>query len=149
VIEPKDVEEFMLYAKTWVKNLHGHHGTEEEVAFPLIEDQTRVDGIMNANIVQHEAFGPGVDKFSEYIEAVLDNKSAYDDRKFVELIDDFAIILTAHLADEINTILSLERYEIDWDLCNKRITDHAIQTLNMVSLHLVTAPWILADPLGF
>lgn len=88
---------------------------------------------MNANIVQHEAFRPGIDAFSEYVEAVLNKTSAYDGHKQVELIASFATLLTTHLKDEINTILNLEQYDIDWDKCNKRITDYAIQSLDMVS----------------
>jgi len=133
VTEAKDIKDFMLYAKTWIKCLHGHHATEEEVAFPLIEDETGVSGIMDANIAQHDTFGPCVDRFSEYVSAVSEKKLAYDADKFVELIAGFAHILTTHLNDEINTILSLKNYDIDWEHCNKRITHHAIQSLDMVS----------------
>lgn len=150
VTEPQDVEDFMLYAKTWIKCLHGHHALEEEVTFPLIEAETGVDGIMEANIVQHEAFGPGLDAFSEYVKAVLGKTTAYDGHKFVKLIAGFATLLTTHLRDEINTILSLERYDIDWGKCNKRTTDHAIKSLDMVSVTL-EAPRLhcLLIPLGF
>jgi hypothetical protein len=88
---------------------------------------------MDTSIVQHDAFGPGVDGFSDYIEAVSESKIKYDGNKFVELIIDFATILTTYLSDEINTLVTLERYDIDWGHCNKWITEHAIQSLDVVS----------------
>src|SRR5271156_4891043 len=94
VTEAKDIEDFMLYAKTWIKCLHGHHATGEGVAFPLLEDETGVSGIMDANIVQHDAFSPGIDRFSEYVNAVFEKEAAYDDHKFVKLIENFTPILT-------------------------------------------------------
>lgn len=68
---------------------------------------------MAANVVQHHEFAPGFEIFVKYVKDCLDTKSAerFQADKFRELIDGFAPKLTLHLADEILTLLSLDKYD--------------------------------------
>lgn len=68
---------------------------------------------MAANVVQHHEFAPGFDIFVTYVKDCLDNKSEerFGADKFRQLIDGFAPKLTLHLADEIPTLLSLDKYD--------------------------------------
>lgn len=68
---------------------------------------------MAANVVQHHEFAPGFDIFVKYVKDCLDNKSEerFEAEKFRQLIDGFAPKLSLHLADEIPTLLSLDKYD--------------------------------------
>jgi hypothetical protein len=39
--------------------MHHHHDAEEEVLFPKIELISKETGLMEGNVQQHRAFGPG------------------------------------------------------------------------------------------
>jgi hypothetical protein len=68
---------------------------------------------MAANLVQHHEFAPGFDIWVKYVKDCLDAKSEkrFEADKFRKLIDGFAPKLTLHLADEIETLLSLDKYD--------------------------------------
>lgn len=68
---------------------------------------------MAANVVQHHEFAVGFDIFVKYVKDCSDEKSeeSFDANKFRQLIDDFAAKLTLHLADEIPTLLLLDKYD--------------------------------------
>ncbi|KFY56112.1 hypothetical protein V496_06800 [Pseudogymnoascus sp. VKM F-4515 (FW-2607)] len=90
-----------------------HHELEETVLFPGFEREAGVEGIMAANVVQHHEFAPGFDIFVKYVKDCSDDKSEerFEAKKFRQLIDGFAPKLTLHLADEIPTLLSLDKYD--------------------------------------
>ena len=145
----EDVADFMSYSKTWVQLLHQHHDSEEEMIFPLIESEAGVKSIMDNNIVQHEVFSPGLERFTYYISAVSAKKIAYDGNQMAALIAGFAPLLVAHLGDEIGTLRSLEKYAIESESCSKKITAHALKKLDKVgdTAHPVTGQ--VANSLGF
>jgi len=63
---------------------------------------------------QHHAFRPGMRAFLAYVEECEKGNSAerFDSVKFLRLIDSFRPLLLKHLADEIETLLELEKYDI-------------------------------------
>lgn len=67
-------------------------------------------GCMDANVAQHHAFSEGVDAFKVYIYRCAKDRSLYDGRKMVDLLDLFGSILVQHLTDEIPTIIALGRF---------------------------------------
>lgn len=74
-----------------------------------VEEATGRKGIMVGNIEQHHMFEPGLEALGKY--AMTTTVQEYDGKKLQEVIDSFAPILTTHLAEEIGTLLSLEKYD--------------------------------------
>jgi hypothetical protein len=71
---------------------------------------------MATNVDQHQAFHGGLVQYTEYLQDVSDGKKEYSGEELRRLIDSFMPALREHLADEIGTILALERYEDNVDL---------------------------------
>jgi hypothetical protein len=108
-----------------------HHEGEETVLFPEIEKITGETGIMEKNIEQHHAFLPGLEAWTKYISECRKNEgSEFDAARFTKLIDGFAPQLTTHLAEEIPTLLALDKYNIAevkraWGLFDKAMLNKA------------------------
>lgn len=76
--------------------------------FPDVEAYTGEKGIMEKNVLQHEAFHPGLDEFRKYVfETKVED---YDGKKLRAIMDGFGHILMTHLNEEIETLLGLEKY---------------------------------------
>jgi hemerythrin-like domain-containing protein len=105
----EDIRDFLAYIKHWHDELEHHHSVEEDHFFPRIEALAGVPGIMEGNVEQHNAFEPGLKALGEY--ATSTSVEEYDGKKVQSIIDDFGHILSTHLADEIPTLLDLERYD--------------------------------------
>ncbi|KAH8585675.1 hemerythrin HHE cation binding domain-containing protein [Bisporella sp. PMI_857] len=138
-----DIHDFIGYIKAWCLTLSVHHDTEEAISFPLLEAMTGVKGIMNANVLQHEAFYHGLKALEVYATACHDYKAAYDGNFVREIIDKFGPTLTVHLADEIKTLEAMDDYEerIDWELWTEKTKEHAINLPGME----YAAPMILTN----
>lgn len=52
-IKYADVPDFIGYCLSWYETVKGHHDSEEEVLFPLIEEATGVQGIMDDDKAEH------------------------------------------------------------------------------------------------
>ena len=63
---------------------------------------------MERNIQQHHAFDAGAEKFKEYTHSVT--PETYEGEKLKAIVDEFGPALTAHLSDEIQTLLRLDKY---------------------------------------
>ncbi len=109
-IIPDDEKNFVKYMQCWYIMVHVHHTGEETMFFPAVEEMTGVKDIMEPNISQHHAFHGGLDRFKEYVDAVLAGKEKYDGAKVVEIIDSFGSVLMQHLNDEIPTLLGLRQF---------------------------------------
>jgi hemerythrin-like domain-containing protein len=105
----EDIRDFLAYIKHWHDELHHHHSVEEDFFFPRIETLTGVPGVMEGNVEQHNAFEPGLKALGDY--ATSTSIEDYNGKKVQSIIDDFGHILSTHLADEIPTLLALEKYD--------------------------------------
>jgi hemerythrin-like domain-containing protein len=108
----QDIADFMLFAATWQDTIHHHHELEETFFFPQANELARAtlgESVMDANIDQHRAFEDGLTDMAEFIGAVRDGRRKYDGAALQKCIDRFAPVLTAHLHDEIKTIMRLEK----------------------------------------
>ena len=81
---------------------------------------------MERNVEQHQAFNAGAEKFKDYTYSAT--PANYDGEKLKSIIDDFGPALTAHLSDEIQTLLSLDKYggeklEKAWHELDKKALD--------------------------
>ncbi len=93
---------------------------------------------MAVNVTQHDAFGPPINKFMDYVTAAS-TLEQYDGMKIRALVDGFGEILRVHLNDEIPTLLALNKYGGEklkeaWDMLEKRIQK------DMMKSNLVCSP---------
>ncbi|KAG0649507.1 hypothetical protein D0Z07_4568 [Hyphodiscus hymeniophilus] len=128
VKNPVDVADFLKFMRGWSLVLHMHHETEEDVAFPLLEEMIGLPGFMEKNVEQHKAFGPGMEEFDGYVKSCEQGKETFDGVKVRQIIDGFGEILTQHLTDEIDAYLALEEYDskINWDEYTKKVAKKSV-----------------------
>jgi hypothetical protein len=106
-----DITDFTLFALTWADTIHHHHRAEETHFFPAADALARAalgEGVMEGNLAQHQAFEAGLSEMRAYVEGVRRGEKVYDGAELRRCIDVFAGVLTAHLSDEIGSILKLE-----------------------------------------
>ena len=108
VNEPTDITDLLTFCKAFYLALHHHHWGEEQFFFPAVEAYTKVPGIMEANVNDHQAFDAGLEKFHDYVTTVKPEE--YDAVTFKGLLDGFAVVLERHLRAEIETLLALDKY---------------------------------------
>ena len=109
VRSPTDISDFLFFCAAWVKTVEHHHDSEESVLFPAIEEFTQQPGIMEGNHHQHKAFTPGLNSFLDYAQSTA--LEQYNSDTLKKIINDFTSPLMKHFVDEIDTLLSLERYD--------------------------------------
>lgn len=114
VTEDADIQDLLQFAIFWESWIEEHHLGEEKFFFPDVARITGQKDIMDTNIEQHHSFLPGMHAFLAYVKECKKGSSAgkFDPVKFVHLIDFFGPLLAKHLADEIETLLELEKYDI-------------------------------------
>lgn len=115
ISSPTDIADFALYIKAWADTMHHHHQTEEAAIFPgfdrIAKRAGATESVMDASVNQHHLFEPGLVKLIEYAKDVQGGKRAYVGEEMKRIIDGFAPVLTEHLFDEINTLLSLDKFD--------------------------------------
>jgi hemerythrin-like domain-containing protein len=105
----KGIVAFLQLVRLWHNELEHHHQTEEICLFPRIEQLTGEKNVMEGNVEQHHQFEPGLKALHKYAtETSVKDYNAEDLRK---ILKGFGDILQTHLNDEINTLLSLEKYD--------------------------------------
>ncbi|TAQ83098.1 hypothetical protein B7494_g8580 [Chlorociboria aeruginascens] len=109
----KDVRDLLTYINSWTQTVDHHHATEETVMFPLIEKLAGVPGLMSGPVHQHEEFHGGLIKLQEYSKAFNDRPDEYRWSAVKAIIDGFAPSLYRHLTEEIDVLLSLDKYDGD------------------------------------
>ena len=126
VTMPQDQADFVIFCQAAIEVVHTHHKMEETNLFPQIAAYTGEPDIMDKNVEQHRAFDAGLALFDEYIYAATPD--GYDGTELKSLLVGFADILVAHLRDEIQTLLGLQKYGGEklgpiFDNFNKKVMD--------------------------
>jgi hypothetical protein len=133
-IPTKLVPDFVTFMHAWIVSLENHHLGEETKHFPWLEEMIGVKGIMQVNVDQHHEFEPGVKAFTQYVAGLKNGSEQYSGQKVRDLIDGFGQILLKHLADEIVTLVELEKYDtVDWKAFNQRVVKDETANADMVS----------------
>lgn len=101
--------DFLTFIRAWLLNIHHHHSAEERYFFPRIAAYTGQPDIMARNLAQHHAFQEGVELLQSYCDKEWTGET-YDGKKLREIIDGFGPVLRLHLAQEIETLIDLERF---------------------------------------
>lgn len=112
----KDKLDFVNYAYQWVDMLEEHHQAEEEQFFPQMGELAGVPGLMDSSVEQHQLFHHGLEKFQTYLNEVKAGSAVFDGQTLKDIVDEFMPILRAHLDDEIDALVALEKYDdkCDW-----------------------------------
>lgn len=120
-----DIADFVNYAMIWAQVVDEHHNIEEQTLFPDIEQMVEVPGLLSANIEQHKTFHNGLEEYKEYLGNIKLANDSFDSKKLRAIIDSFLPVLRQHLADEIQTLLGLGKYEdkLDWNKWFKEFQD--------------------------
>ena len=109
VRETEDIVDFLFFVRSWANWVGHHHHLEETLMFPSFEKIMEKPGFLQANIEQHHAFEPGLNKLRDFT-----NDTKPDDYSFEVLqgiIQDFASGLQQHLREEIPTLLAMRPYD--------------------------------------
>lgn len=142
-----DVTDFLTMCQIWWETVHHHHSMEEEYFFPAIEEYTGDKCIMEIIINQHSAFQASVELFRTYV--FQKTPDIYDGAKLKEIIDSFGPILAQRLAEEIDSLLGLDKFGGDKlekayrDLDAKiiaSITNKVCDSLSRVKISMLTVP---------
>ncbi|KAE9971842.1 hypothetical protein EG328_004520 [Venturia inaequalis] len=104
----KDIKAFLRLIRLWHDELEHHHRIEEQFFFPKIEEITGVVNFMSQSIDQHQSFSPGVAALLNY--SIMTSVTTYHATDLQRIIDSFGETLQSHLHDEIDALLSLEKY---------------------------------------
>jgi hemerythrin-like domain-containing protein len=128
--EENDQKDMVTFAYALCLMIHEHHETEETLYFPLIEQAAGISDIMSRNVVQHEAFTPGLHLFETYVRQLRNGVATWDSARFMSLVESFAPTLTTHLADEINTLLDLEQYNLNWAPIMKSVQENVLANID-------------------
>ncbi|KAI1266293.1 hypothetical protein F5Y18DRAFT_426191 [Xylariaceae sp. FL1019] len=106
-VSAKDASDFLFFIASWSGWVLHHHNLEEANMFPKFEAVPGIQaGQLAQNLHQHELFASGLESLSQY--AVRTPAGAYDGKRVTDLIDGFAQHMAQHLADEIDTLWSLD-----------------------------------------
>lgn len=111
ITEYQDKSDFLFYCHAWVVMVQHHHSAEESVLFPELEKFTRNSEIMGENKTQHGMFHAGLDRFEGYATTTTPIGYMWKDAR--EILDAFVPSLVQHLREEVETLLRLERFEIE------------------------------------
>ena len=131
----KDIADFATFMHAFLVMLHEHHGNEEKMYFPWLEELNgEVKDLMNKNVEQHHGFAAGLQAFEDYVAALREGKAEYDSAKVISLIDVLAPTLVEHLHEEIPTFEALDKLEIDWPVWMKKVHKAAVDGAEMVRM---------------
>ncbi|TDZ32123.1 hypothetical protein CTRI78_v011794 [Colletotrichum trifolii] len=142
---PPDVQDFVSYAVEWGRMVEEHHRTEETEVFPEIEKVTGTKGIMDDNVAQHRAFHDGLDIYLEYLGKVQKNEEPYSGERLRDIVNSFMPVLRQHLFDEIDILLKLGEYDLDWDTWFDQLHNKLISKTNDPNLKTTTVPLLLTN----
>ncbi|OLN97579.1 hypothetical protein CCHL11_01142 [Colletotrichum chlorophyti] len=142
---PGDVHDFVSYALEWSRMVEEHHHTEEETVFPDIEEMAGVPGLMQGNVAQHEAFHVGLQEYMEYLGKVQKGEEKYSGERLRGIINSFMPVLRQHLSDEIDTLLKLGEYDVDWTGWFVNLKKKLLSKTNDPNLKTTTIPLLLTN----
>jgi hemerythrin-like domain-containing protein len=119
-ITASDAGDFISYCQTWAGFIEDHHHNEETRMFPIIEASSE-EGIMSQNVAQHQVFSTGIHEMAAFLSSAAAAPADFDGTALCAVIDNFALSMTSHLHEEIETLLALKRFGDKLDL--KKILD--------------------------
>ncbi|KAF5367953.1 hypothetical protein D9758_004513 [Tetrapyrgos nigripes] len=102
--EKDDFQNYVDYALLSAQFLIGHHDTEEQHLFPIIEK--RIPGSMEHNEAQHQSFLKELGQLVDYLKSA--RPETFDATKYRAQVDAMLLAMVEHLADELDTLAPSE-----------------------------------------
>ncbi|EGO21380.1 hypothetical protein SERLADRAFT_399098 [Serpula lacrymans var. lacrymans S7.9] len=97
-----DAENYLGYAKQWVRMIEVHHQLEEEVQFPCWDAHLNSEMVKNHD--EHVELMGTLSGFKNYLEAVSSGAEAWSGSKAKELSQAFLPTLMHHFVEELYTL---------------------------------------------
>ncbi|KAJ4986351.1 hemerythrin HHE cation binding domain-containing protein [Stagonosporopsis vannaccii] len=145
---------FLSFCQATYRGLVAHHDGEEEYFFPDLERITGEKGVMAENIQGHKDFEEGFGAWGQWVAECLSNSSSsgsttsFSSERNLELMDAFLAPLSAHLHDEIPSLLALRRFGDALDLA-KMFKDEGEKVMGGMCKTTVLPVFLLNHDEGF
>ncbi|KAH6644840.1 hypothetical protein C7974DRAFT_299676 [Boeremia exigua] len=107
---------FLSFSLATHTGLTLHHDGEESIFFPELQKLTGETTLMQDNIAGHRAFEAPFAAWGAWLNTCLAGTTRFSAARNTALMDAFIPPLTAHLHDEIPTLLALRRFGAALDL---------------------------------
>ncbi|KAL2800169.1 hypothetical protein BJX66DRAFT_350929 [Aspergillus keveii] len=104
----QDISDFLFFINAWATWVSHHHELEEETMFPGFERVLGIEGLLQSNVDQHHTFQPALQELLVYSETT--QPGGYRSEDVRGLFEKFAPAFREHLSDEIESLLSMQRY---------------------------------------
>jgi len=93
----QDLRNFLGYCEAWAVCLGAHHGSEEEIVFPFLQQKLDFGG----EIEQHKVIHAGLEELLPYIRSAKADASKFDALKLKDMMSKLRDSLFQHLDEEI------------------------------------------------
>ena len=107
----KDVRDLLTFTDCLLLSLHHHHESEENVLFPALERESAAPGYLSAATEGHATFHDGFNALWAYVKETLDEPERWTWVETQKLFDVFMPALMIHLTEEIDLLLTMEKFE--------------------------------------
>lgn len=104
-----DARDFLVYNQVLYEHIKDHHGTEEDIFFPLLQEFTGEKGVMDQNIREHHELEEALHKLRDF--AFDTGPDVYDGEQLKSILEILGPSLTNHFHGEISTLLDLAKYD--------------------------------------
>jgi hypothetical protein len=94
-----------------ILTLEHHHDSEETVLFPALEREIGMMGYLDIASEQHKTFHDGLHALWDVAKACQIEPDQWRWEKVKDLLDSFMPALELHLTEEVDLMLSLDKYE--------------------------------------
>lgn len=115
-IPSSENKNFINYCLATYQGLKAHHNGEETFLFPGLEKMAGTTGLMEANVQGHRDFEAGMSEWGVWLTSCKADPFSFSPSLCKIMLDAFVPALSAHLAAEIPTLLSLAPYGDKIDL---------------------------------
>lgn len=107
----KDVKDLCTFMDCTIMSLNHHHDSEEKVLFPALEREIGMMGYLDVASEQHKEFHDGLFALWNYVKAGMSKPEDWRWDEMQKLFEVFMPALLVHLAEEVDLLLTLERFE--------------------------------------
>lgn len=129
-----DVKDFLFFVEQWTQLVEHHHDTEEMVFFPELEKMSGEADLMSVSKSEHEAFHNGISLLNQHSVDCRNVPSQFSWPTMKSIIDGFGQPFQKHLSEEIDVLLSLQRFDSKavrkcWDKAESAAKSDSMKTL--------------------
>ena len=106
----QDVQDLLFFTDSLIRLLEHHHAGEENVLFPALEREIGIEGYLQVAVDQHEVFHKGLHELWDLVKRGRERPEEWRWEGMKGVIDGFMPALELHLKEEVDLILSLEKF---------------------------------------